>query len=82
MALNDGRLTNGWNSNLEKQVSAHEFSLETDRHPPGIHLFGDKRFINRFFIKQTNAPGRKYFTPIEAQLQSKMKARLSSYQWT
>jgi len=53
MALNDGCLTNGWNSNLEKQVSAHEFSLETDRHPPGIHLFGDKWFINRFFIKQT-----------------------------
>ncbi len=52
MALNDGRLTNGWNSNLEKQVSAHEFSLETDRHPPDIHLFGDKWLINRFFIKQ------------------------------
>jgi hypothetical protein len=55
MALNDGRLTNGWNSNLEKQVSAHEFSLETDRHPPGIHLFCDKWFINRFFIKQTES---------------------------
>ncbi len=31
--ISGGRLTNGWNSNLEKQVSAHEFSLETDRHP-------------------------------------------------
>jgi hypothetical protein len=40
--ISGGRLTNGWNSNLEKQVSAHEFSLETDRHPPDIHLFGDK----------------------------------------
>ncbi|MCA1624275.1 MAG: hypothetical protein LC768_10170 [Acidobacteria bacterium] len=31
--ISGGRLTNGWNSNLEKQISAHEFSLETDRHP-------------------------------------------------
>jgi len=57
MALNDGRLTNGRNSNLDKQVSAHEFSLETNRHPAGIHLFGDKWFINRFFIKQTRRAG-------------------------
>jgi hypothetical protein len=32
-------------------------------------FFGDKWLINRFFIKQTNAPGRKYFTPMKAQLQ-------------
>jgi hypothetical protein len=55
VALNGGRLTNGWNSNLDKQVSAHELSLETDRHPPGIHLFSDKWLINRFFIKQTES---------------------------
>ncbi len=61
MALNDGRLTNGWNSNLEKQVSAHEFSLETDRHPPGIHLFGDKWLIVRFFIKQRKRAGAQLF---------------------
>jgi hypothetical protein len=29
-----------------------------------------------------DAPGHKYFTPMDVQLQRKMKARLSSYQWT
>ena len=53
VALNDGCLTNGRNSNLAKQVSAHEFSLETNRHPPDIHLFGDKWFINRCFMGKT-----------------------------
>ncbi|CAA9382957.1 MAG: hypothetical protein AVDCRST_MAG74-509 [uncultured Pyrinomonadaceae bacterium] len=28
-----------------------------------------------------NAPGRNYFTPMEAGLQWKSQARLSSYQW-
>ena len=84
MALNDGRLSIGRNSFgfIEKSQTVYDFGLETNRHPPGIHLFGDKWFINWFFIKQTNAPGRKYFTPMEAQLQRKMKARLSSYHWT
>jgi hypothetical protein len=57
MAFNSGRLTNGRNSNLEIQVSAHEFSFETDRYPPSIHLFGDKQLINQFFIKQTERAG-------------------------
>ncbi len=38
---------------IEKSRAVYEFSLETDRHPPSIHLFGDKWFINRFFIKQS-----------------------------
>ncbi|HEV8160207.1 MAG TPA: hypothetical protein VGP58_14320, partial [Pyrinomonadaceae bacterium] len=29
-----------------------------------------------------DAPGHKYFTPMDVQLQRKMKARLSSYHWT
>jgi len=83
VALNDGCLTNGWNSNLEKQVSAHEFSLETDRHPPGIHLFGDKWFINRFFIKQTKTRrGVSILSRWTFNFNGRSKARLSSYQWT
>jgi hypothetical protein len=52
--------------NLEKQVSAHKFSFETDRHPPGIHLFGG-HLIYRSVLYQTsgNAPGDKYFTPMD-----------------
>jgi len=38
---------------IEKSQTVYDFGLETNRHPPGIHLFGDKWFINRFFIKQT-----------------------------
>jgi hypothetical protein len=83
VALNDGRLTNGRNSNLDKQVSAHEFSLETDRHPPGIHLFGDKWFINRFFIKQTRRSGAYlFYADGSSTSMVEEKARLSSYQWT
>jgi len=55
VALNDGRLSIGRNSFgfIEKSQTVYDFGLETNRHPPGIHLFGDKWFINRFFIKQT-----------------------------
>ena len=37
--LNDGRLTIGRNSNLKKQVSVHDFSLETNRHPRQAFTF-------------------------------------------
>ncbi len=55
VALNDGRLSIGWNSFglIEKSQTVYDFGLETDHHPPGIHLLGDKWFINRFLLKQT-----------------------------
>jgi hypothetical protein len=42
-----------------------------------------RQMVNQLVLYQTNgnAPGRKYFTPMEAQLQRKSKARLSSYHW-
>jgi hypothetical protein len=81
--ISGGRLTNGRNSNLEIQVSAHEFSFETDRHLPSIHLFGDKWLINRFFIKQTETRrGVIILRRWRLNFNGRLKARLSSYQWT
>jgi hypothetical protein len=39
--------------------------------------------VDQSVLYQTseNAPGYKYFTPMEAGLQRKSQARLSSYQW-
>ncbi len=74
MALNDGRLTNGRNSNPEIQVSAHEFSLETNRHPPDIHLLATNGLSIGSLSNKRNAPGRKYFTPMDVQLQRKKKS--------
>jgi hypothetical protein len=41
-----------------------------------------RQMVYQSVLYQTNgnAPGRKYFTPMEAQIQRKSKARLSSYQ--
>jgi hypothetical protein len=46
----------------------YELSLETYRHPcQAFILFSNKWFSKRLFIKQScAAPGRNYFTPIEA----------------
>jgi hypothetical protein len=30
---------------IEKSQTVYDFGLETDRHPPSIHLFGDKWLI-------------------------------------
>ncbi len=70
-------------SNLEKQVSAHEFSLAHEPPPAGHSPFW-RQMVYQSVLYQTNesVPGRKYFTPMEAQLQSKIKARLSSYHWS
>ena len=84
VALNDGRLTNGRNSfcfiEKNKRFMILVWRLTATRQ--AFIFFGDNWLIDRFFINQTNAPGRKYFTPMDVQLQRKMKARLSSYQWT
>jgi hypothetical protein len=55
---------------IEKSRTVYDFSLETDRHPPSIHLFW-RQMVNQTVFYQTigNAPGRKYFTPMKAQLQ-------------
>jgi hypothetical protein len=81
--ISGGCLTNGRNSNLEKQVSAHEFSLETNRHPRRAFIFlaTNGLSIGSLSNKQ-NAPGRNYFTPMEGGHQWKSQARLSSYQWS
>ena len=67
---------------IEKSQTVYEFSLETYRHPPSIHLFW-WQMVYQSVLYQTNgnAPGRNYFTPMEAGLQWKSQARLSSYQW-
>jgi hypothetical protein len=48
--------------------AVYELSLETCRHPRRAFIFfSNKWFIKRFFIKQSRAaPGRNYFTPMEA----------------
>ncbi len=75
MAVDGGSLTNGRNSNLEKQVSAHEFSLETDRHPRQTFTFlATIGSSNSSLSNKRNAPGRDYFTPVDVQLQRKMKS--------
>jgi hypothetical protein len=68
---------------IEKIQTVYELSFETCRHPPSIHLFSNK-MVNQAVLYQTNenAPGHKYFTPMQAGLQQKSPARLSSYQWT
>ncbi len=55
MALNDGRLTTGRNSFgfIEKKQTVYDFSLETDRHPPSIHLFW-RQTVNQSVLYQTN----------------------------
>jgi hypothetical protein len=42
---------------VKKTQTVYDLSLETDRHPPSIHLVGDKWLINRFFIKQAKRAG-------------------------
>ncbi len=50
---------------IEKSQTVYDFGLETNRHPPSIHLSGDKWFINRFFFKQSKRCGRKYDKPMD-----------------
>ncbi len=44
-----GSLTIGWNSNSEKQISVHDLSLETCRHPPKSSSSKAADFQSKFF---------------------------------
>jgi hypothetical protein len=66
---------------IEKSQTVYDFGLETNRHPPKAFtcLATNDLSIGSLSNKR-DAPGHKYFTPMDVQLQRKMKARLSSYQ--
>ncbi len=64
-----------------KSPTVYDFSLETDRHPPSIHLVGDKWLIKWFFIKQSETlRDVSILRRWKLNFNGRRKARLSSYQ--
>ncbi len=84
VAVDSGSLTIGRNSNLGKPSLGSWFKFRDLPPPaPSIHLFGDKWFIERFFIKQTKTRrGVSILRRWRLNFNGRRKARLSSYHWT
>ncbi len=84
MTLNDGSLSNGRNSFEFYWKNPNGLWIKFgDLPPPVKHSPCWRQMVHQTVLYQTNenAPRHRYFTPMVAQLQSKLKARLSSYHW-